>query len=258
MGSASLAQGSSAGRGTLARFVLVTMLVATFVGLTSVARRQAAALRATWPPEADVLYLPSSSILRKLALGHTELAADLVAIRASVYFGTQLLERAPQRWLSRYLHTALDLDPHFHRLYLSGAAMLVYHGGRISPEDVETANRLLERGIKTFPTDWSLLFQLGFNKLWELPSATDPDDPRVPIWRQEGIEALRQATLLGDGPPWLPALVARLMTRHGGADELAIRYLEQVYATTSSAATREQIRAKLQALRGEPDAPLQP
>jgi hypothetical protein len=217
-------------------------------GLTFVARRQAAGLRAGWPPEADLMYLPTATTLRRLSLGHTELAADLVAARANVYFGTQLAARAPQRWLDQYLHTALDLDPRFHRLYASGAAMVVYHGGKITPEDVLKANAILERGVKVFPTDWNLVFQLGFNQFFELPSVR-PDDPRLPAWRQAGLEVLRRAALLEGVPPWLPSLVARLLTRQG-AEALAIKHLEQAYAATSSAETREQIGAKLEELRG--------
>jgi hypothetical protein len=224
------------------------VLVAGLIGVAGFAKQQANALRASWPPEADVMYLPSSKTLRRLALGHTELAADLVAARANVYYGTMLATRAPQRWLDQYIHTAIDLDPKFHRLYMSGAAMLVYYGGTITTGAVERANALLARGEKNFPNDWNLPFQLGFNSFWELPATTTPDDPRIPAWRQTGVEALRRAALFEGVPAWLPNLAARLLTKQG-ADELAVRYLEQAYAATSSEETREQIRGKLELLR---------
>ena len=223
-------------------------LLGLAVAFTAATRKATLDLRASWPPEADLMYLPSSATLRWLSLGHTELAADLVAARANVYYGTQITAKAPQLWLDRYVHTAIDLDPRFHRLYLSGAAMVVYHGGKITPENVIKANAILERGTRAFPEDWNLLFQLGFNKFFELPGAAGQDDKRVPRWRQEGVEALRQATLFGDVPAWLPNLVARLLTKQG-ADELAVRHLEQAYAATSSEETRQQIRGKLELLR---------
>jgi hypothetical protein len=227
---------------------LVVLLSTALVGLTGIAQRRAGTLRASWPPEADVMYLPSSRTLRHLSLGHTELAADLVAARANVYYGSMLATRAPQRWLDQYIHTAIDLDPQFHRLYMSGAAMLVYYGGTITTNAVERANSLLARGEKAFPNDWNLPFQLGFNSFWELPATTTPDDPRVPGWRQTGVEALRRAALFEGVPAWLPNLAARLLTKQG-ADELAVRYLEQAYAATSSDETREQIRGKLELLK---------
>jgi hypothetical protein len=226
------------------------VLAAAFVATAVAGQRKANALRATWPPEADLMYLPSSQTLRWLALGHTEMAADLIAARANVYYGSQLVTRAPQRWLDQYLHTAIDLDPKFHRLYLSGAAMLVYYGGTITVGAVEKANSLLVRGEKAFPTDWMMPFQLGFNLFFELPGASGPDDPRVPGWRLKGIEALQRAALFEGVPEWLPNLSARLLTKQG-ADEMAIRHLEQAYAATSSEETRKQIRGKLEVMRNK-------
>ena len=229
-------------------WLLGAALLAGCLALAAVGRRQAQGLRDGWPPEADLMYLPPASTLRWLALGHTELAADLVAARTNVYYGTQIASKAPQRWLDQYVHTAIDLDPRFHRLYVSGAAMVVYYGGKITPETVMKSNAILERGLRAYPTEWNFYFQLGFNKFFELPGASSPDDKRIPQWRQEGVEALRQATLFPGVPAWLPNLVARLLTRQG-ADELALRHLEQAYAATSSDETRAQIRAKLETLQ---------
>jgi hypothetical protein len=207
-------------------------------------------LRATWPPEADTFYLPSSNTLRLLSLGHHELAADLVAARGNVYFGTQIMGKGAQRWLASYVNTAADLDPHFHRIYLAGAAMLVYNGHTITPEAVLAASALLERAAAVFPLDWEIKFQLGFNYMFELPKLVGADDPRVPGWRQRGVEALRQAALFQGIPDWLPNLVARMLTK-SGSDEMAIRHLEQAYAVASSEEARAQIRFKLGQLKGE-------
>jgi hypothetical protein len=101
--------------------------------------------------------------------------------------------------------------------------------------------------VRAFPGDWNLRFQLGFNRFYELPEAAGSDDPRVAGWRQQGLESLRRATLFEGVPAWMPNLVARLLTKRG-TDELAVRHLEEAYATTSSRETREQIRLKLQSL----------
>jgi hypothetical protein len=230
---------------------LVAIVAATICGaaLARTSLRQVLARRATWPREADALYLPSAKILEVLSLGHHEMAADLVAARANVYFGTQLASRGDHRWLGRYFQTAIDLDPWFHSLYLRGAAMLVYTGKTFTVEALEAANALLERGARQFPLDWELPFQLGFNLLYELPRLAGPDDARVVEWRQRGVEALRQATLLDGGPAWLPGLAARVLTKEGG-EELAVRHLEQAYAASNSAETRAQISRRLSVLKG--------
>ena len=208
----------------------------------------ALALRASWPTEDDTLSLPGATALRVASLGHSEAAADLVAARTNVYFGAQVATRGESRWLERYLTTALDLDPSFHSLYKRGATMLVYTGKEFSVDALLAADRILTRGTRAFPSDWEIWFQLGFNLLFELPRLAGEDDARVPAWRQRGVEALRQATLLDGVPPWLPNLAAQMLTKQGG-DELARRHLEQTYAVTSDEATREQIRRKLASLR---------
>ena len=231
-------------------------VLALFAGLLGIAATAALCLvhttrlRETWPPEADTFYLPPSAALRVASLGHTELFADLIHARANVYFGTQLHARVPTKWLAQYLNSAIDLDPRFERLYLAGAAMLIYNGQRISPDMVLAAVRVLERGHKAFPFEWEFPFQIGFNLLFELPQDAGEDDPRVPGWRQQGVEMLRQAALYEGIPYYIPNLVARMLTK-SGADDMAIRQLEQSYAVATNPEARTQIKNKLMGLRGK-------
>jgi hypothetical protein len=207
-------------------------------------------LRDTWPPEADTFYLPPSSALHVASLRHTELFADLIHARANVYFGTQLHAHVPTKWLANYLQTAIDMDPRFQRLYLAGAAMLVYNGQKIVPDMVLASIQVLERGHKAFPFEWEFPFQMGFDYLFELPQDAGEDDPRVPGWRQRGVEMLRQAALYEGVPSYIPNLVARMLTK-SGADDLAIRHLEQAYAVATNPEVRKQIKGKLLALHGQ-------
>jgi hypothetical protein len=225
---------------------LLLMLLGT-VALLCQAR--ATALHDRWPPEADTFYLPPSRIIRIASLGHNELASDLIHARANVYFGTQLHAHLPTKWLAQYLNAAIDLDPQFRRLYLAGSAILIYGGQRIVPDMILAANTVLQRGRQAFPFDWEIPFQLGFNLLYELPNDASPDDPRIPGWRQEGVEILRQTALFEGVPYYIPNLVARMLTKQG-SQELAIRHLEQAYAVSASEEGRRQIRLKLAQLMG--------
>jgi hypothetical protein len=220
---------------------LLLLVLSIVAGLC---QSRANALHDRWPPEADTFYLPPSKILKLASFGHSELAADLIHSRANVYFGTQLHARLPTKWLAQYLHTAIDLDPQFRRLYLAGAAMLVYNGQRIVPDMILAANTVLERGRQAFPFDWEIPFQLGFNLLYELPMDATSDDPRIPGWRQQGVEILRQAALYEGVPYFVPNLVAGMLTKQGSQD-LAVRHLEQAYAVSTSEEARTQIRYRL-------------
>ena len=239
---------TSTGR-RLGRTAAIGLLLLALFTIAWLCQTRANLLHDGWPPEADTFYLPPSKILKLASLGHTELAADLIHSRANVYFGTQLHARLPTKWLANYLNTAIDLDPQFHRIYLSGAAMLVYNGQRMVPDMVLAANTILERGRQALSFDWEIPFQLGFNLLYELPSDASPDDPRIPGWRQQGVEILRQAALFEGVPYFIPNLVARMLTKEGSQD-LAVRHLEQAFAVATSEEARTQIRDKLTQLRG--------
>jgi hypothetical protein len=235
------------------RVLLAALVLSGLTGLGALAfgcLERTTRLRETWPPEADTFYLPPSSALRILGLRHNELLADLIHARANVYFGTQLHARVPTKWLAQYLDAAIDLDPKFERLYLAGAAMLIYNGQKISPDMVLAAIHVLERGHKAFPFDWEFPFQIGFNYLFELPQDAGEDDARVPGWRQRGVEMLRTAALYEGIPYYIPNLVARMLTK-SGADDLAIRHLEQSYAVATNPEARAQIKNRLFTLRGK-------
>ena len=112
--------------------------------------------------------------------------------------------------------------------------MVIYYGGKITPETVLKANAILERGIEAFPADWKLYFQLGFNKFFELPKLAGAGRPaRAPAGARRGSRPCARPRCSRACPYWLPNLVARLLTKQG-AEELAIRHLEQAYAVTSS------------------------
>jgi hypothetical protein len=240
---------SSPTRRRLGPALALGLLVLVLAIVAGICQSRANALHDRWPPEADTFYLPPSRILKLASLGHSELAADLIHSRANVYFGTQLHARLPTKWLAQYLHTAIDLDPQFRRLYLAGAAMLVYNGQRIIPDMILAANSVLARGRQAFPFDWEIPFQLGFNLLYELPMDATPDDPRIPGWRQQGVEVLRQTALYEGVPAFIPSLVASMLTKQGSQD-LAVRHLEQAYAVSTSEEARTQIRRRLIQLRG--------
>jgi hypothetical protein len=156
-------------------------------------------------------YKANSSLLRALSLGHPALVADLTMARAQVYFGAELEVHGPARLLERTLETAVALDPSVRERYLRGAAMLVYSGPMVSADGVQAADRLLQRGARAFPEDWEIWFQLGFNRLYELPALAAGDE----AWRRDGQAALARAARLPDAPPWLGALARQAVAREG-------------------------------------------
>jgi len=203
--------------------------------------------RGRLPPEQDLHYLPEPTALRAMSLGYTELAADLIWLRQVIYFGDQLTSRGDFRYADRYLRTAIALDPNFRRLYAWAGIAYSASGLPVTNAMVRQSNDMLEMGLRRFPNDWELNFMLGVNYLHELKTT---DERQKQAWRFKGAEHIRRAALAGGGAPWLPVLVATVLTR-GGETQAAIRHLEEILLTTEDEAVRTHVTNKLMQLRRE-------
>jgi hypothetical protein len=236
-----LSQNARRGLAAAGVLLLLAALVAT--------QDLAVGRRARFPAGEDILYLPRASALRALSLGHTELLADLVFLRATVYFGTQVEEHGEYRWLENYLDTITELDPKWRTPYRWAGVATMYNGKPITNEAVRLSNHFLERGVRQFPDDWELPFMLGCNYLFELKS----DDPKQQDeWRRSGGEWIRHAAIVGGAPAWVPLLAATIMIKEG-EEEAAVRHLEEVYVSTQDEKTREEVRNRLLSLHAKLD-----
>ena len=229
------------------RALLLAAAAVALVVATALAQRRTSGLRATFPADEDLVYLPRAEALQRSALGHRELMADLVFMRTVLYFATELTGDKDYRWLDRHVDTVIALDPRFHAAYTFGGRATMYNGLIINNRMVESSNHFLRAGIEQFPNDWELAFMLGCNYLFELKT-DDPAQRRT--WRRLGADWLRRAALAGGGPSWLPGLAATIMTKEGEA-EAAVRYLEEAYMTAATAEQREDIRRRLLLQRRE-------
>lgn len=232
--------------------ILAFVLIAVFATATAQMHMHAAERRGTFPPEDDTLYLPRSGVIHGLALGHTELAADLLFIRTINYFGAELTGQRHYDWLSRHLDTIVSLDPYFRTPYIFGSRATMYNGLAITNEMVHRSNHFLELGLEQFSDDWEMAFSLGCNYLNELKT-TDLVQKRT--WRHLGGQWIRRAALGSGGPPWLANLAATILTEQGQR-EAAIRYLEEAYLTTENQESQKQILNLLAAKRRQNQADL--
>jgi hypothetical protein len=219
--------------------------------VTNAALGHAPALDAGRPPDDQMYALPGAGLLRALDLGHHALVADLVTARANVSFGAAVAAHREAPALESLLATAAELDPDVCERYRRGAAMLVDAAGAaaITPSAVEAADRLLARGAAAGTASGEIWFQLGFDRLFELPRLVAAGDARRPAWRRAGLEAPARAARLPDAPPWRANLVAKLLAE-GRDPARAVSYLDEVYAETRDPAARAQMRRQLSALAG--------
>src|SRR5260370_23921214 len=225
------------------------MGVLLLIAATSLTHRRVLERRAHFSAEEDALYLPRPSALKVMSLGHHELVADLVFVRAIIYFGGQFHGKRDYRWLDNYLETILALDRRWKTPYRWAGVATMYDGRAITNESVARSTHFLEMRVEQFPSDWELPFMLGCNYLFELQS---DDAAQRAKWQEQGADWVRHAALVGGAPSWVPLLAATIMRREG-RDEAAIRHLEEVYRSTQDEKTREDVRNQLMALHAKVD-----
>jgi hypothetical protein len=195
----------------------------------------------------DVYYLPSAQWLPVLSLGYKSALADLLWLKALVYFGEEIHHHGQVKHITHYADAILSLDPYFRAVYRWVSMGILYKPGAATLEDALAAARYLERAIQLFPSDGELAWDSGATWRYEVfPRAKDPSVRQHA--KKRGVEQLQAAARLGGGPPWL-ALTNATELRGLGQTEQAIRHLEEMYATVQNDDTKQQIALQLEALR---------
>lgn len=195
----------------------------------------------------DVYYLPPTEWLPVFSLGYRKALCDLIWMKALVYFGEEIAHRGSVKHLYEYAEAMIRLDKTFKPVYRWVATSSIYRTGEVTVEDVRKAIEYLKRGVRLFPNDANLAWDLGATYLYELvPLLTDRDEKER--MRRRAFPYLQAAALRGTGPPWL-ALSNATQLEKLGKTEQAIRHLEALYSTTANPDTRKQIENRLAALR---------
>lgn len=226
--------------------VISVLTALPLIGLLDLdlSRRQSSA-RIALPVEA--YNLPSSQVLRAFSFGYNELAADLMWVRAIIYFSKHLDSDRDLRHLERHLNNIVALDKHFKAIYRFGSAMLMSRRSKTKNKDVLAAISLLKRGHEIFPDESKFPFHIAAYYISEMKT----DSPRQrKIWRRLGADWIHRAALNNVDLPWLPSLAARIYSEQGERD-LAIRHLQELYLTTQDEKMKTQIFFKLKQMKAE-------
>ncbi len=191
----------------------------------------------------DVYYLPPAQWLRTFSLGYHEALSDLIWLRSLVYFGQELSQQGEVHYLFNYVDAMLRLDPDFLQVYRWVSNAALYRTGKITAKDAYRAIAYLEEGVRRFPDDGELAWDLGATLAYELPPLlTDPKEREKS--RARGIPYLETAARLGAGPSWLALSNAAQLKRLGQVEQ-ALRHLEEIYATVHDPYTKEAIRQQI-------------
>jgi len=200
----------------------------------------------------DIYYLPPPAWLPVLSLGYREAAADLLWMRALVYFGTEVEHHGEVRYVYQYADAILALDPMFERAYRWAGMAGIYRPQAVGIDAYRRAVDYLRRGVERFPDDGQLAWDLGATLMFELRPLLEGDEHRADREEieAEAVEYMETAARMGAGPPYLGLVNASTLTQLGRLDA-ARRHLEEIYATVRDPDIRRQIELRIDQLASE-------
>lgn len=228
----------------------VALLVLSLVGLAALGGALRARAHSEWRASQtyeDIYYLPPDRWLTVLSLGHDAALADLIWMRALVYYGDEFMHRGQVRFVFDYASAIETLDPQFNALYHWVGTAGMYRPERVSTEDIERTIEFMERGLERFPDDGELAWEIGAAYVFELaPQVDDPQEKdRI---RERGVPYLVRATRLGAAPEWATLTNASLLERIGRSDQAA-NHLEEMYLAVDDPDLRARIGRRIEELR---------
>ena len=198
----------------------------------------------------DIYYLPPPEWLQVMSLGHRQALADLIWLRALIYFGDEFANKGAVKHVFNYGESMLALDPDFRRVYRWVGVAGVYTPTGSSPEVIERAIDVLRRGVERFPDDGDLAWDAGATIIYELVPNLPKDDPNREPLKAEGTEHMMAAARLGAGPAWLVITNASALRKLGERDR-ELHHLEEMYAVIRDPEVKAQIEVRLSQLRDQ-------
>ena len=231
------------------RVVVVVVMLGLFGGIWSLRTRSMDHYLATQTYE-DIYYLPPPNWLQVMSLGYRRALADLIWLRALIYFGDEFENRGAVKHVFNYGDSMLALDPDFRRVYRWVGVAGVYTPTGSPPEFIERAVDVLRRGVEHFPDDGQLAWDAGATIAYELLPNLPKDDPRRGRLEAEANDYMLAAARLGAGPPWLVLTNATSLRKLGEKDR-ELRHLEEMYAIVRDPRVKSQIEIRLSQLRSE-------
>ncbi|MDB4959678.1 MAG: hypothetical protein JWO36_7247 [Myxococcales bacterium] len=191
----------------------------------------------------DEPYAPSPAAAPFLSLGYRELAADLVWVRLSGYFGGS---NTTARGLSALVDALIAFDPKLHRGYEYGARATTMATHDVDQSTYLHAISVLERGMAEFPDDWRLPYLAG--QIYTQDLVTQDASQRR-AWDERGT-LLIESAIRKPGAPAAAAEWAAVMRTKLGQHEHAVQGLREMLLVTNDEQARKALIERLAKLEG--------
>ncbi|MFP4596620.1 MAG: hypothetical protein ACLFVJ_00120 [Persicimonas sp.] len=203
--------------------------------------------------------LPTSDVISASTLNHKTAAADMVWLSGVQSVGASYVAKRAPRDVTRYATTITEIDPYFSKVYTWHSAARIALAGNPQLEDIEAANELLETGLRYFPENWRLHYEVTANYIG-FPYASHLDRAK----RMEQVKDARDHAIKGsmiEGAPEVLGLLAssfqqkyaRMQSGHDENEQVEIELsdedidmLSRLYLSTESEHVRSLVESRLE------------
>jgi tetratricopeptide (TPR) repeat protein len=174
----------------------------------------------------ETVIMPDAKITKRISLGFTNLAADLLWIRTIRYMFIHNKSDKNYPEIPRFFTIINELDPNFEDMYRIGG-----EASRELTKDYNFSIELLEKGRKKFPENWKISYELG----------------RAYAEKKDWVNATQsfeKTMKLPDAPEWISVHVAEGYYQQGEYQK-SLSWWYEISKTASSEEVISESRSKV-------------
>lgn len=179
----------------------------------------------------------NKDLLIFLSAGNKRLLTDLLWVQTLLESDIEhYAKKDLNNWMYIRFNTISVLDPHFYQNYAWGGQYL-----SIVKDDLIGAVKLMEKGVKYFPDDYRLNYNLGFTYYFELGDY------------QKGVVYMEKIQNHPKAPVFIPSLVMKMKTELGFDPNVILSLIFELMTTTKDEGLRDKLSRDFHALKAERD-----
>lgn len=179
----------------------------------------------------------NNNLLTYMSAGNKRLLTDLLWVQTLIESDIEhYKKRDLNSWLFLRFNSIATLDPLFYENYFYGGQFLA-----IVKDDLEGANLIYRKGLKYYPDDYKLNYNVGFLNYYEMGNF------------KEGLPFLEKIVSYPEAPVYIRSIINKLKVASGVDLEEIFKLVYHNYSTTKDEGLKRRLSGDLYAIKAEID-----
>lgn len=179
----------------------------------------------------------NNNLLTYMSAGNKRLLTDLLWVQTLIESDIEhYKKRDLNSWLFIRFNSIATLDPLFYENYFYGGQFLA-----IVKDDLEGANLIYRKGLKYYPDDYKLNYNVGFLNYYEMGNFKD------------GLPFLEKIVSYPEAPVFIRSIINKLKVASGAGLEEVFKLVYHNYTSTKDEGLKRRLAGDLYAIKAEID-----